>query len=440
MIKIYRYSRAAIMTVTGKTDRSMILNECLEAMGVVLEYDIKDYPMHQHAMRVGEGCVLIGEKLGLQQKTLQSLYYAGLLHDIGKIAVDIKLLSKRDVLKDWEFDLIKKHAIFGSRIIASLPELKDLSLWIRWHHEKWDGSGYPDGLKGEEIPVEVQILSAVDCLDSLQTPRLDRDRLTPEQAFDIIHHETGTHFNPEIMELVLEMVKEKTLIPGKPSTRFLTLKKQYVNIPMLEEDSNMLDGYSMSGFYHVLRLFARVIDAKHQYTAGHSARVAVLSKYLAQKIGLPRNEVNKVEIAGLLHDAGKVSIPNEILDKDGQPDDIEWSYIKGHPVHSFDILSKISSLQDIAEIAHHHHERLDGSGYPCSLSGDTIHLLSQIIAIADTYDAITSTRTYRRGQSPEAAYDAVRKGLGIKYNREVGLALLATPPKYISALFDMYLE
>jgi HD-GYP domain-containing protein (c-di-GMP phosphodiesterase class II) len=150
--------------------------------------------------------------------------------------------------------------------------------------------------------------------------------------------------------------------------------------------------------------------------------------------------VNKVEIAGLLHDAGKVSIPNEILDKDGKPDDVEWNYIRGHPVHSFDILSKISSLQDIAEIAHHHHERLDGSGYPGNLSGNTIHLLSQIIAVADTYDAITSTRTYRMGRSPEDAYDVIRQDLGSKFNKEVGMALLTTPPKYIAALFDMFLE
>lgn len=429
-----------MMTAAEKTDRSMILNECLEAMGVVLEYDIKDYPMHQHALRVGEGCVLLGEKMGLPKKALQNLYYAGLLHDIGKIAVDIKLLAKRDVLQDWEFDIIKKHTVYGSRIIASLPELKNLSLWIRWHHEKWDGSGYPDGLMGDEIPVEVQILSAVDCLDSLQTPRLDRDRLTPEEAFNIIHRETGTHFNPKIMELVLEMVKEKTLIPGQSSAKVLALKEQYVNVPMLEENSTMLDGYSMSGFYHVLRLFARVIDAKHQYTAGHSSRVAILSKFLAEKIGLSHNDVNKVEIAGLLHDAGKVSIPNEILDKDGKPDDVEWNYIRGHPVHSFDILNKISSLQDIAEIAHHHHERLDGSGYPGNLSGNTIHLLSQIIAVADTYDAITSTRTYRMGRSPEDAYNAIRQDLGSKFNKEIGMALLETPPKYIAALFDMYLE
>ena len=194
----------------------------------------------------------------------------------------------------------------------------------------------------------------------------------------------------------------------------------------------------MAGLYPVLRLFARVIDAKHQYTKGHSTRVSILAKYLAGKMGLSPDLITTIEVAGLLHDAGKVSVPVEILDKKGPLDDNEWEIIKGHAPHSFEILSKISSLKDIANISGSHHERHDGTGYPKHLEGNEINRLAQIIAISDTYDAITSTRAYRKKKSQEYAYDIIRKGMGTQFNPEIAEILLQTRPKYINALFDIY--
>ena len=419
-------------------DNSMLINECLESLALVLEYDLKDFPSHQHAIRVGEGCVLIGEKVGLDAVTLQRMYYAGLLHDVGKIAIDTGLLARKGRLSEEEFQIVKQHTIFGSRILAPLPGLSQLALLVRWHHEWWDGSGYPDGLKGNEIPIEVQILSAIDCFDSMQTPRLDRDRLTPEKAYEIIKQEIGSHFNPEIIDLLFEMIKEKTLIPGKSSNKFLELKKKYVDVPIKTHIGEYADGTDIIGLYPILRLFARVIDAKHKYTRGHSTRVSILAKYIADKMKLPAGDIFKVEAAGLLHDAGKVSVPLNILDKPGRPDDKEWDSIKQHPGFSYSILNKISSLIDIAEVAASHHERHDGTGYPDNLKGDEINPLSQIIALADTYDAITSSRAYRKGQSPEYAFSVIKDNLNTQFNPEIGKFFLSTPPKYIEALFDMY--
>jgi len=424
--------------IANQNDKSLILNECLESLALVLEYDMQDFPTHQHAIRVGEGCVLIAEKMKFPPDTIQKMYFTGLLHDIGKISIDTKLLSKKGRITDQEFEIIKKHTIYGSRILASMPGLDEIALWVRWHHEWWDGSGYPDGLRKEEIPIEVQIISAVDCLDSLQTPRLDRDRLTPEQAYSIIEKDRGTFFNPEILEFVLEMVREKTLVPGKSSEKFIELKKKYIDKPMNFHANGYWEGFGMAGLHPVLHLFARVIDAKHHYTRGHSTRVSILSKFIAEKMGLSVDEIIKVEAAGLLHDAGKVSIPLEILNKPDNPDENEWKYIKEHPMHSYYILSHISSLSDIAEISACHHERLNGKGYPRNLRGDRIHKLAQIIAIADTYDAITSARTYRKEHTPEYAYGIIKKGLGTEYNTEAGQALLDTSPRMINALFDMY--
>jgi HD-GYP domain-containing protein (c-di-GMP phosphodiesterase class II) len=196
----------------------------------------------------------------------------------------------------------------------------------------------------------------------------------------------------------------------------------------------------MVKLYPVLRLFARVIDAKHKYTRGHSTRVSILSKYLAEQMGLSPEDIVKIEVAGLLHDAGKVSVPTEILDKPGRPDAGEWRSIQGHPGYSHVILSKISSLGDIARIAGEHHERFDGKGYPRNLKDGDIDLLAQIISIADTYDAITSTRAYRKGCSQEHAYAIIRENSGTQFHPGAATALLETSPKYIKALFDNYGE
>lgn len=422
------------------SNRGQILNECLRALGLVLEFDLNDHPTHQHSVRVGESCVIIGDKLGLPQKKIQQLYFAGLIHDIGKIGVDINILRKKSSLSKDEFISVQQHAITGARIAAAIPELSDLSFWIRWHHEKWDGTGYPDNLAGSDIPVEVQILSIVDCFDSLQTPRLDRDRYSLEDAVKIITEQRGTSFNPDIADLLCDMIDKDEFNPEQSSYRFIQLEKKYLNTYEENPDDNYWEGFGMAGLYPILRLFAKVIDAKHGYTHGHSTRVSILSKFIAERAGFSTADIIKAEVAGLLHDAGKISIPHEILDKKHDPDSSEWEMIKNHPIHSFRILNKISSMSEIAAITKQHHERLDGSGYPAGLSEDKINILAQIIAISDTFDAITSERAYRKQASFDNAYREIRNGLGKLYNRELGTILLDTPPVYIRALFDNHIS
>jgi len=422
-------------------NNEIILGQCLEALGLVLEYDLNDHPTHQHARRVGETCALIAEKLGCTNQKIRQIYYAGLIHDIGKIAIDINILRQKRKLTADEFSIVQTHSLIGAKIAAALPELSDLAFWIRWHHEKWDGTGYPDRLSGVEIPVEVQILSVVDCFDSLQTPRLDRDKYTMEESEKIIQQQRGTAFNPVIVDIISDMISRKEFTPGQSSDSFIKLKEKFLKADNKgDSDEQYRDGFTVSGIYPILRLFARVIDAKHGYTLGHSTRVSILSKYIAQKAGFSAADVIKVEIAGLLHDAGKISIPNEVLDKTKPPDFNEWMIIKNHPVHSFDIIKNINMMNEIAEITKQHHERLDGSGYPDGITEKNIAVLAQIIAIADTFDAITSERAYRSRSDITKAYSEISKGAGIQYNREFSKILTTTPEYYINALFDMHLD
>jgi len=419
--------------------RDRILKDCLRALGLVLEYDLNDHPSHQHAIRVGENCVIMADKLGLPPKKVQQIYFAGLIHDIGKIGIDLKILRKKSSLTDEEFRTVQQHSITGGRIAAAIPELSDLSFWIRWHHEKWDGTGYPDRLSGSQIPLEVQILSVIDCFDSLQTPRLDRDPYSLEDSIKIISKQSGSSYNPEIVSLLNETIKSEDFNSKQSTYKFFQLEQKYLKNSMFNPDDNYWDGFGMAGLYPILRLFARVIDAKHKYTQGHSTRVSILAKYIAEKAGFSTSDVIKAEVAGLLHDAGKISIPHEVLDKQYVPDPTEWEMIRNHPIHSYNILNSIASMGEIADITRQHHERLDGSGYPAGMSSENINILSQIIAISDTFDAMTSERAYRKGSSFNNAYNEIRDGLGRLYNRELGTILIETPPVYIRALFDMHM-
>lgn len=419
------------------TDRNLLLSQCLEALGLVLEYDLHDKTVHQHAIRVGQMCAIIAEKVGLPPHRIQQMYFAGLIHDIGKVAIGTNILMQKRKLTEDEFKIVKMHSVIGGKIASSLPELSDLSFWIRWHHEKWDGSGYPDRLTGGQIPIEVQILSAIDCFDSLQTPRLDRDKLSQEESEKVIREQRGTFFNPVIVDLISDMIRSNEIVPGKSSDKFLEIKEKYINRDYNQEAVNHWGEIGMTGMYPILKLFARVIDAKHGYTHGHSTRVSVLSKYIAEKAGFNAIDIIKVEVAGMLHDAGKISIPNEVLDKINSPNDEEWMMIKNHPVHSYNILKNIHLMSEIAEITRQHHERLDGSGYPDGSGENNIGLLAQIIAVSDSFDAMTSDRAYREMRHVGTAYKEIENGAGIIYNREFARILTETPSYYIKALFEM---
>lgn len=153
---------------------------------------------------------------------------------------------------------------------------------------------------------------------------------------------------------------------------------------------------------------ANALEAKDAYTFGHSARVARLARRLALRAGLPRVGAETVAQAALLHDLGKISVPESILRKPQELTAEEWEIMRRHPVVGAQIVAPLEFLDDGAVIVRHHHERQDGSGYPDGLQGTAIPLGARILAIADVYDALTSDRPYRRAVSHEHAIEQLR--------------------------------
>jgi putative nucleotidyltransferase with HDIG domain len=177
-------------------------------------------------------------------------------------------------------------------------------------------------------------------------------------------------------------------------------------------------------YISIVRVLAMAIDARDSYTLGHSARVASHSLMIGEEIGLKRNELEELEIASLFHDVGKLKTPDAILFKSRSLDSTEYDEIRHHPEDGAEILKKVKPLQKYVEPVKHHHEYYNGEGYPDGLDGDGIPLFAAIISIADTYDAMTSTRPYRKALSKEEACKELEKGAGKQFHPELVKAFL----------------
>lgn len=169
-------------------------------------------------------------------------------------------------------------------------------------------------------------------------------------------------------------------------------------------------------FYKTIKSISSALDAKDPYTHGHSLRVTLYSIILAKHLNVPENQLEMIEISGLLHDIGKIAIPQSILCKPGKLDDNEFTIMKTHPVNSEKLIASIEKLHEVAPGIKHHHERWDGRGYPDKLAGEDIPYSARIIAIADTYDAMTSTRSYRKALSHEVAIEEIKRCAGAQFD------------------------
>lgn len=174
----------------------------------------------------------------------------------------------------------------------------------------------------------------------------------------------------------------------------------------------------------VMEALAHTIDAKDKYTNGHSVRVAKYSRMIAEKMGLSAEICENIYNMGLLHDIGKIGVPNEIINKPAKLTDEEYDVIKTHPGIGYGILSEIKSRPDLATGALWHHERYDGRGYPEHKAGEEIPLEARIIAVADSYDAMTSNRSYRQYLSQEIVRAEVEKNVGTQFDPEAARCML----------------
>lgn len=177
-------------------------------------------------------------------------------------------------------------------------------------------------------------------------------------------------------------------------------------------------------FMNSIRALAQTLEAKDPYTGGHSERVAALSGEILQAIGVRGEPLERLHLAGAVHDIGKVGVREAVLNKPGKLTEEEYSHVMTHPTTGEKILSIITTEREIVEAVKHHHERYDGRGCPGGLAGETIPLFARILAVSDSYDAMTSRRPYREALSDEFARSELDKFSGAQFDPKVVAAFL----------------
>ncbi|HQO12338.1 MAG TPA: HD-GYP domain-containing protein [Petrotogaceae bacterium] len=171
--------------------------------------EIYDNYTKGHSDSVANCSLKIGARLSLTQKQMKDLYWSGLLHDIGKILVSPDIVNKPGRLTIQEYEAIKKHPVYGYEVLNKSDQLKDVAVYIKHHHERWDGNGYPNGLKEEEIPLISRIIAIADSWDAMRTDRSYRKGLSTSQAIKEMRENSGKQFDPEILEVFLRMMSEE---------------------------------------------------------------------------------------------------------------------------------------------------------------------------------------------------------------------------------------
>ena len=177
-------------------------------------------------------------------------------------------------------------------------------------------------------------------------------------------------------------------------------------------------------FLQTVTALSEAVDAKDRYTSGHSKRVAEYSRKIAERMGKSKEEQDEIYRAGLLHDVGKIRVPEDIINKPGKLTEEEYNTIKIHPITGYNILRGISEDSSLATAAKHHHERYDGKGYPNGLKGEDIPETARILGVADSYDAMASNRSYRNALPQDVVRSEIEKGKGTQFDPSVAEVML----------------
>jgi putative two-component system response regulator len=478
-----------------------------------------------HVHRVASYAARLADKLGMSAEERETIIKGAMLHDLGKIGVPDHLLEKSE-LADEERAQVAQHTRMGASILEPMRTFRSFVPIVRHHHERFDGRGFPDGLAGDQIPLEAQIVSIANRFDEIH----HSESRSEHEALALLDGEAQQGaFDPELVRLFDQAMDEETPVPATSRhmrTRVaaqphvlvvddnklnrdlmkMTLaengyrvsmaengeealqavEKTPVDVVLLDLEMPVLDGpatlellrndprfeflpiivltshrnsqlrqeaivggaddfisYPLNRLelltriksllrirdYHadleqtqnVICALALALEAKDRYTRGHSQRVGDLARAFALHVGLPEEDAERIRVAGLLHDIGKIAVPEALLNKQGPLTRDEFLRVIDHPVIGEEMVRPLLTLSQVLRLIRHHHERYDGRGYPDGLKGNDIPHEIRLLSIVDAYDALTSHRAYRPAPlTHEAAIGTLRReAAGGKWDPEM---------------------
>jgi len=421
---------------------SVSLSAIISALSYAL--DLTEGQPMGHSVR---SCVIgmrIAQQIGMCQADQADLYYALLLKDAGcssnasrlfHILSADEIRAKRDVkTTDWtrvgweslhyalthvatgmpflqrieklyqvamtgqqdSASLVKIRCERGSYIASQLGFSDSVSAGIFSLDEHWDGRGYPGGLRKNEIPLFSRIANLSQTLDVFYTAQ------GPDAAVEIAQRRSGRWFDPELVRAAVFQANSGMLWNGLDSEDLLR------KVGLLEPEFRRANA-SEESIDKICAAFAEVIDAKSPFTYRHSRVVADTAVEIGQWLGMNPKSLKQLRRAAFLHDIGKLSVPNSVLEKPGELTNAEWLSVRKHPYYTLEILKRIPGFERLSEDAAAHHERLDGTGYWRGWRGDQLSRFTRIVAVADVFDALHAKRPYRDGLPMDKVFEILRR-------------------------------
>jgi putative nucleotidyltransferase with HDIG domain len=415
------------------------LHETVAALSFAL--DLTEGAVPGHANRSCLLALRIGKAVGLSKETLDELYYAALLKDVGcssnssrmcqivggddrRVKAGAKLA---DWTKPWKSDtrtlrmlwrevlpgepawrkaarmvrmglmqqrnsreLIEIRCDRGASIVRKIGLGDEVAQAVRHLDEHWDGGGFPGMLRGREIPVLSRVLGVAQHLDAFAA------ECGTAEAMATLEQRSGRWFDPVLVKAAQALDREGRLWEACRGTDGAAAAHAAV---LAVEPQGAADALRPAGLDAICDAFAEVVDAKSPYTYHHSQGVRQAAMAIGTVLELGPEHKQMLSRAALLHDLGKLSVPNSILDKQGKLTESEFKVMKGHSLLSRQILARLGTFEEIAQIAGNHHEKLDGTGYPYGLGAEQLGLDSRLLAVADVYAALSEDRPYREGMS-----------------------------------------
>lgn len=401
---------------------SHTLSELLVPISIAI--DLAEGRSPGHAQRVAYIAMSIAGSVGLEPSDRLAACYAALLHDLGAVAAGAGLASyvagdermvfaALPILSPEEaavgasespervVERLVGHAIHGARAAQELSLPSETVRGIASHHERWDGSGYPHGLKGDEIPLVGRLVALADQLEA----RIDQT--TPLVARRNLSYWLSSLAS---MEADPDMVGTLRDLTGGDDF-WLGLFSGELAVELASMCSRLREPKGMR-LLAVAETMAQLHDSRFLFTVGVSGKVSELADALGRAVGLSDQRLKQLYVAALMHDLGQLSVSERIMAKPGILTVEELDLLRLHPSYSHDVVAGISGLEEVADWVAAHHERIDGKGYPDGRSGSEIPLEARILAIADAYVSMTSDRPHRERAEPADAKRRLRGASG----------------------------
>lgn len=338
------------------------------------------------------------------------------LHDVGKVAIRDDILLKPGKLTDEEFEEIKKHAEVGAEIIRRIEDntsentfLKHAEVFAESHHEKWDGTGYPYGIKGANIPLEGRLMAIVDVYDALTNDRPYKKAFPHDEAVNIIRDGQGRHFDPQLCETFLknnEVFQSSSESSSDASVNYDELRASIKMVANIMDVRSVSRNGETEAIQDYLRIFVDALLKNDNFSAEVSSW-----------------DVELLLLSAHLHDIGQLGVNDKILRKTDSLTDEEFNEIKSHTEYGMEVIRKIKETVSNSSMLYHaeliaisHHEKWNGTGYPNRLKGVSIPLQGRIMAIVDVYEALVNDRPYRSRKTHQEAKETIKELSGVHFD------------------------